>query len=632
MSTRELSNIIGSENYYTQVAKSKVMIDDGNGGSKEATAYVARIDKAENPDLVGTYTVITTSKGDQGNETDMFVGKSQGEALNLLKKLQTENVTAKTKSYSDATPLQKDPTTNKVIDVTPADKEWKTVAANTYTDPTTSTSLNYWENLATEFNQNAKPEVKGTNLTETKSGDTTTRTLPDPSSNIEVSFDETLQNPEGLELWDVDKNTKVSANVTLTDNDKGVPNSKVVVDPNADLPAGNYELRNSGGAKLADVAVTPNAVTTKVTNFNVPSSDLDAPTINTASSTSGNQVEVGSNIQLKVDDASDLDIPKGELDKIQLLDSSDKPVAGKVTMDGNGLIQFDPDNDLAAGQKYTLKVPANVIKDKHGNKIDSEQTLQFTTKAAPSTKENDAPTINLGSSTSGDQVEVGSNIQLKVEDASGLDIPQTELDKIQLLDSSDKPVAGKVTMDGNGLIQFDPDNDLAAGQKYTLKVPANVIKDKHGNKIDSEQTLQFTTKAAPSGSKSTDAINFDITSQDNGDGDAYAEFLAADGKITIPFNQNITIGNNTPAEIKKHIKIARYDKDATTSKGDLAPDDFTVRIVDGDKVEITITNESVIAASDIYIPIFATNSVVGESGQKNALELKPKFQADVADF
>ncbi len=265
---RKLSDIIGTVPYYTPTAAATLKIKSQDGSEDiEGRAYTYQIKSAKDKTQVGKYGLTTTYRKADKDYTDTFIG-TQGEVLAALKSLEdgtNSSVSLNTKSYSDANPLRK--TDGKTEDVTAGNKEWKAAAGNTETKGTTP--INKWDALGEETNQQAKPELSATNLTESSDKK---KVLGNVDDNIELTFNETVANPDGIELWDANAKTKIAATVTLR-NDSQTPtveNSKVIIDPSSPLTAGGkYEVRNSGGTKLADLAVNPNVVSDSVVNFSI---------------------------------------------------------------------------------------------------------------------------------------------------------------------------------------------------------------------------------------------------------------------------------------------------------------------------------------------------------------------------
>jgi methionine-rich copper-binding protein CopC len=271
---RELSDVIGKDRYYTQMAQIDLKITSENGSGVDGRAYTYKINKAKDGTQVGKYGLTTTYEQDGKSKTDTYIGDTQGELLAVLRNLKdqegdTATVVLPTKTYSDAAPLAKKGTT--VVDTTVADKEWKAAGGNTVTKG--NTSVNKWDALAEETNQNGKPELSTSNLKELPNK---TKVLENIEGNIQLTFNESLGNPGGVKLMDTKgtevktDDTEVPAAVTLEDDPQtpNVSNNKITIDPEAPLTAGGkYQVRNSGDTKLADLAVTPNPVSDPVVDF-----------------------------------------------------------------------------------------------------------------------------------------------------------------------------------------------------------------------------------------------------------------------------------------------------------------------------------------------------------------------------
>lgn len=374
---RELSDIIGRDKYYTQTATTSLKIKAGTEDI-EGQAYTYEITKAADSTQVGKYGLTTTYEKDGKSNTDTYIG-TQGEVLVLLRNLKDQSnttttpatpATVKTKSYSDATPLTQQG--NKPVDVTAADKEWKAAGGNTVTQGTTS--INKWDALGEETNQKAKPELSASNLKELSNK---TKVLGNVDDNIELTFNETVANPDGIELWDANANTKIAATVTLG-NDSQTPtveNNKVIIDPSSPLTAGGkYEVRNSGGTKLADLAVNPNAVSDPVVNFSVggtpaaapdanPTANITTPPASKFSKTGPIELTFENHIQLATGKAlDDSTIGIYEVDAAGSVKRDTKQTGLQYKFQGNKLtITRPPNSEFIPGTKYRIVIASDIL-------------------------------------------------------------------------------------------------------------------------------------------------------------------------------------------------------------------------------------------------------------------------------
>jgi hypothetical protein len=394
--TRELSDIIGKDKYYTQTATTSLKIKAG-AEDIEGQAYTYKIAKAADSTQVGKYGLTTTYEKDGKSNTDTYIG-TQGEVLVLLRNLKDQSnttntatpATVKTKSYSDATPLTKQG--NKPVDVTADDKEWIAAGGNTVTQG--NTSINKWDALGEATNQNAKPELSASNLTESSGKK---KVLGNVDDNIELTFNETVANPNGIELWDANANKKIPATVTLG-NDSQTPtveNNKVIIDPSSPLTAGGkYEVRNSGGTKLADLAVKPNAVSNPVVSFSVGGTPGAAGTSPDPLITTAADTIFDNNAPIVLSFENPARLVSGQvLDSntvtIEEIDSAGAKVSGgtipegltyEITSDGKLKIIPVSDKPFTAEKRYKIVISSGILQTDAGAPYQAQLGYTFKTK------------------------------------------------------------------------------------------------------------------------------------------------------------------------------------------------------------------------------------------------------------
>ena len=139
---------------------------------------------------------------------------------------------------------------------------------------------------------------------------------------------------------------------------------------------------------------------------------------------------------------------------------------GKATIDDNGNIVVDINDDAKPGDKITV-----VVTDKDGNKID-EVTVTVGDPDVPAEK----PDWNDGSGKPGETVTLPNN---------GGTVPDGA--------KVDTSGPGKATIGDDGSIKVDINDDAKPGDKITV-----VVTDKDGNKID-EVTVTVGDPEAPGG-------------------------------------------------------------------------------------------------------------------------------------
>jgi hypothetical protein len=513
---RELSKIIGTDPYYTKISSATLKIKSQDGGDDiEGQAYTYEITKAADSTQVGKYGLTTTYEKDGKSNTDTYIG-TQGEVLVLLRNLKDQSntttpatpATVKTKSYSDATPLTQQG--NKPVDVTAADKEWKAAGGNTVTQGTTS--INKWDALGEETNEKAKPELSASNLTELSDK---TKVLGNVDDNIELTFNETVANPDGIELWDANANTKIAATVTLG-NDSQTPtveNNKVIIDPSSPLTAGGkYEVRNSGGTKLADLAVNPNAVSDPVVNFSVGGTPAAAGSVPAVSSTDLGSIDAtqadakvditfGKNIAAVDTTNGNIIVNNGSSDVT--LTSSQYEIAGtKLTIKKDGLTALGITDNSSTDRTLNLK-DGQIADATDANQKNAATNLTFKTEA-PAAALDANPTANIKTLPDSEFPQSGP-IELTFENNLQVaDNPKLDATRIVVMEADDSgnQISGTEqngltyeVVDGNKLKISQPSgSQFKPATKYKILIQPGTFLNDDGKKANAD-FIPYTFKA-----------------------------------------------------------------------------------------------------------------------------------------
>ena len=509
---RELADVIGKDKYYTQTATAKLKIKSQDGNEDiEGQAYTYRIDKAADATQIGKYGLTTTYEKDGKSYTDTFIG-SQGEVLVLLKNLKEKETDSSaatnvaTKSYSDATPLAKN--NNKLVDVTAADKEWKAAGGNTVSQG--STSINRWEALGEETNQNAKPELSANNLTDSSDKK---KVLENLDANIELTFNESVQNPDGVELWDTkgtenkSDDTKVAATVTL-ENDSTTPNvenTKVIINPDDPLTAGGkYEVRNSGGTKLEDLAVNPNAVSDPVINFSTASTSVTgAPTVSntnlgTIDATAADasvDITFDKNIAV-VDGSGNITVNNGSADVT--LGSDKYEIDGtKLKIKKEGLTALGITDNSTTDRTLTVK-EGQIADVTDANQKNVATDLTFKTEVASDTSPNPVIKDPVDKEFS-NNAPIILNFENPIKLASGRTLDDSTVTIVELNDDNTdgNTVTGMgYTANGNQLT-ITPTTPFTAQKKYKIIISTDTLYKDNGTELYGGQVSYIFTAVEP---------------------------------------------------------------------------------------------------------------------------------------
>jgi methionine-rich copper-binding protein CopC len=512
---RELSDVIGKDRYYTQMAQIDLKITSENGSGVDGRAYTYKINKAKDGTQVGKYGLTTTYEQDGKSKTDTYIGDTQGELLAVLRNLKdqegdTATVVLPTKTYSDAAPLAKKGTT--VVDTTVADKEWKAAGGNTVTKG--NTSVNKWDALAEETNQNGKPELSTSNLKELPNK---TKVLENIEGNIQLTFNESLGNPGGVKLMDTKgtevktDDTEVPAAVTLEDDPQtpNVSNNKITIDPEAPLTAGGkYQVRNSGDTKLADLAVTPNPVSDPVVDFSAAGTPAasSVPAVAEANTNLGKvdataaDASVGITFDKNiaaVNDSAGIIVNNGTAD-VTLTNTQYEISGTTLKIKKEGLTALGITDNSVTDRALSLK-DGQIADATNANQKNVATNLTFKTKASAAA--GSAPAVsnpNLGEldiyDASG-KVKAGANLNIKFDkdikavDSNGNIIVRADGGAVTLTTDMYKINKNSLSINGKGIDHLK----LTPGGNITVK--AGQVATTDGTPTSSDITVSHTEKA-----------------------------------------------------------------------------------------------------------------------------------------
>ncbi|WP_394391187.1 Ig-like domain-containing protein [Shewanella woodyi] len=212
---------------------------------------------------------------------------------------------------------------------------------------------------------------------------------------------------------------------------------------------------------------------------------------------------------------------------IVVTDSTGAPVAGTVTISGNGWV-FTPAAALAEGN-YTIVA---TITDVAGNTATDTQVMVIDTTID---QDNDGVTVSIDSMTD----DTGSSATDFISNDTGAVIngsfDATDGDvTVVVTDSTGAPVAGTVTISGNGWV-FTPAAALAEGN-YTIVA---TITDVAGNTATDTQVMVIDTKI----DQDNDGHTVAITSITQDTGSAADDFITNDN--TLIFSGTVDLGDSS---------------------------------------------------------------------------------------
>ncbi|WP_157582020.1 Ig-like domain-containing protein, partial [Shewanella woodyi] len=222
-------------------------------------------------------------------------------------------------------------------------------------------------------------------------------------------------------------------------------------------------------------------------------------------------------------DATDGDVT------VVVTDSTGAPVAGTVTISGNGWV-FTPAAALAEGN-YTIVA---TITDVAGNTATDTQVMVIDTTID---QDNDGVTVSIDSMTD----DTGSSATDFISNDTGAVVngsfDATDGDvTVVVTDSTGAPVAGTVTMSGNGWV-FTPAAALAEGN-YTIVA---TITDVAGNTATDTQVMVIDTTI----DQDNDGVTVSIDSMTDDTGSSATDFISNDTGAVINGSFDATDGDVT---------------------------------------------------------------------------------------
>ncbi len=293
----------------------------------------------------------------------------------------------------------------------------------------------------------------------------------------------------------------------------------------------------------------------------------------------------------------------------------DLAISGRVSINrAKTVITIDPASDLAAGN-YTVKVPANTVKDWYGNVLDSDRSATFTIPVVDTT----APTVTFtpadGDKTGNQDVNVKVEFNEAVRQVGGATFDDAAVAAAVMLQKdgagTDLAGVGQVTINGAlKVITINPASALAPGS-YTVKLLANQVEDEQGNAITTEQSAVFEVDtAAPT-----------------------VTFTPADGDKTGNQDVNVKVEFN---EAVRQVGGATFDDAAVAAAVMLQKDGTGTDLagvgqvtINGALKVITINPASALAPGSYTVKLLA-NQVEDEQGNAITTEQSAVFEVDTA--
>ena len=289
--------------------------------------------------------------------------------------------------------------------------------------------------------------------------------------------------------------------VTLTGNSSTVPTTPV-------LSVGNTVLQLVPATPLAPGTTftmtvqgvkdpAGNAVATRSNSFKTGTTfDINPPSV--VSTDPPNNATVGTNVIPKIVFNKPLNPIGVNTSYFELvLNDTGQLIPSTVSLSANGLeVTLTPQIALLPNTEYTFSnVNGGGSIDEDGNYSNLPWYYFYTGGGADST----ALTVTAVSPVSGAS-GIPLNAQAAVTVSAAIDPTTVTQSSLQLLDSSNHPVAGTVSEPSAQMLAFTPSSNLTAGMTYTVKVNADSFADANGNQVAAfSSTFQAGTATATGG-------------------------------------------------------------------------------------------------------------------------------------
>ena len=147
------------------------------------------------------------------------------------------------------------------------------------------------------------------------------------------------------------------------------------------------------------------------------------------------------------------------------------------------VLTLTPVYNYLTGYKYTITIPANAIKNSAGNGLTTDYTSSFTITTT-------VPSVASADPVNG-AVNVVNNKVIKITFNEPI-TPGSAYNQIKVINSAGAAKLMNPSTSGN-VLTLTPVYNYLTGDKYTITIPANAIKDSAGNGLTTDYTSSFTT-------------------------------------------------------------------------------------------------------------------------------------------
>jgi PKD repeat protein len=211
--------------------------------------------------------------------------------------------------------------------------------------------------------------------------------------------------------------------------------------------------------------------------------------------------------------------PGSDYSNIKVKNSGGTSKQMTTSISGN-VLTLTPVYNYLTGDKYTITIPANAVKDSAGNGLTADYTSSFTIATT-------TPSVTIIDPVNG-AVNVPNNKVIKITFSEPI-TAGSAYNSITVKNSAGALKQMTSSMSGS-VLTLTPVYNYLTGDKYTIFIPANAIKDSTGNGLSTDYTSSFTIATTVPSVASADPANNAVNVPNN-------------KVIKITFSEPITAGS-----------------------------------------------------------------------------------------
>jgi hypothetical protein len=163
-----------------------------------------------------------------------------------------------------------------------------------------------------------------------------------------------------------------------------------------------------------------------------------------------------------------------------MVDSEQEPVAGEISWNGQYLMNFDPESNLALNEEYTVRLDTTA-RDLYGARPSVSFQSSFTTQP-----------LSVASSPRDGETWVSPSTEIQLSFNADMALQSTN-SAFRMVDSEGNQVTGNFAWFGQSQLEFDPHIALAAEEKYTALLDTSA-RSVQGDKLSKPYQFSFTTQ------------------------------------------------------------------------------------------------------------------------------------------